>query len=88
MHFTREQRESWSETTRDSAFNRWLRSRVSDASGALDLAGLANVAAEFGIDAGRYAHLNPGQQRMNIAATGCARSCLHRYMRATANPLR
>lgn len=66
MHFTDEQRESWAGTTRGSGFNCWLRDRVTDRLGALDLAALARVAAEFDIDSSAYAHLNPGQQRMNV----------------------
>ncbi len=66
MHFTREQREAWTESTKDSPFNSWLRGRVSDGAGGLDLAALAAVASEYGIDASAYSHLNAGQQRMNV----------------------
>ncbi|BCA58885.1 hypothetical protein [Sphingomonas sp. HMP6] len=66
MHFTPEQRGAWTEQTRDSPFNRWLRDEVNNRDGTLDLAKLHALAARFEIDAGRYAHLNPGQQRMNI----------------------
>lgn len=66
MHFTREQRDSWMEVTRDSPFNRWLRDRVLDRSGKLDLEALHNIAAKYGVDSAAYSHLNPGQQRMNI----------------------
>lgn len=66
MHFTPEQRQSWTETTKDSPFNRWLRNRVNRRDGTLDLHRLHILAQEYGIEAARYAHLNPGQQRMNI----------------------
>ena len=66
MHFTPEQREAWNADTRDSPFNRWLRARTTGPDGLLDLGLLAAVAAEFGVDAARYAHLNSGQQRMNV----------------------
>ncbi|MEH3100144.1 hypothetical protein [Sphingomonas adhaesiva] len=36
------------------------------ADGLLDLKLLRSVASEFGVDASKYAHLNPGQQRMNV----------------------
>lgn len=66
MHFTSEQREAWSAETRDSPFNRWLRARTTGRDGLLDLGLLAAVSAEFGVDAAKYAHLNAGQQRMNV----------------------
>lgn len=66
MHFTREQRDSWAAETRNSAFNKWMRERVSDRTGRLNLSALHRLAAEFGIDASIYSHLNPGQQRMNV----------------------
>ncbi|TKD51535.1 hypothetical protein [Sphingomonas baiyangensis] len=66
MHFTPEQREAWNAETRDSPFNRWLRARTTGRDGLLDLGLLAAVAAEFGVDAAKYAHLNAGQQRMNV----------------------
>lgn len=66
MHFTPEQREAWNAETRDSPFNRWLRARTTGRDGLLDLGLLASVAAEFGVDAAKYAHLNAGQQRMNV----------------------
>ncbi|MDB5704402.1 MAG: hypothetical protein JWN66_1518 [Sphingomonas bacterium] len=66
MHFTQEQRDAWNGSTRDSPFNCWLRDRVNNRQGTLDLERLRSVAAEYGIDAAKYGHLNPGQQRMNI----------------------
>ena len=66
MHFTHEQRDAWKAATRDSPFNRWLRVRTTGRDGLLDLDLLRGVAAEFGVDAQKYAHLNPGQQRMNV----------------------
>lgn len=66
MHFTREQREAWEASTRDSPFNRWLRDRTTGASGELSLELLGRVAAEYGVDHRAYAHLNAGQQRMNV----------------------
>ncbi len=66
MHFTPQQRAAWYAQTKESPFNRWLRGRTTRSDGTLDLDRLHAVAAEYGIDAGRYAHLNPGQQRMNI----------------------
>jgi hypothetical protein len=67
MQFTRDQRESWAETTRDSPFNQWLDAEVRDQSGTLDLGLLHSLAMRFGIDRRQqYAHLNPGQQRMTI----------------------
>ncbi len=66
MHFTREQRDAWHADTQNSPFNRWLRDRTVGADGLLDLDSLRSVAAEFGVDAEKYAHLNAGQQRMNV----------------------
>lgn len=66
MEITPEQREAWRTATRDSPFNQWLRARTTAADGSLDLVLLCNVAAEYRVDAGKYAHLNPGQQRMNV----------------------
>lgn len=66
MEITQEQREAWQSATRNSPFNQWLRARTTSADGSLDLALLRKVAAEYGVDAERYAHLNPGQQRMNV----------------------
>ncbi|USI73876.1 hypothetical protein [Sphingomonas morindae] len=66
MHFTREQRGARYAETRDSPFKRWLRARTTGPDGLLDLNALHSVAAEFGVDAAKHAHLNPGQQRMNV----------------------
>jgi hypothetical protein len=67
MHFTPEQREAWLQNTADSPFNRWLDAQVRDAFGTLQLERLYAVAMKFEIDKrAQYAHLNPGQQRMNI----------------------
>jgi hypothetical protein len=66
-HFTPEQKEAWLQNTADSPFNRWLEAQVKDAFGTLQLERLYAVATKFGIDKrAQYAHLNPGQQRMNI----------------------
>jgi hypothetical protein len=67
MHFTRGQRDSWTETTKENPFNRWLDAEIRDVNGALDLDLLHAVALRYGVDRRlQYAHLNPGQQRMNI----------------------
>ncbi len=66
MHFTREQRDAWIESTRDSPFNTWLKQRIVDDGGGLNIEALYAVAAEYGVDGSAYRHLNPGQQRMNI----------------------
>jgi hypothetical protein len=66
MHFTPEQRKAWTETTKDSPFNKWLRLEVSRKDGTLDLERLHRLALTYGVDPRRYAHLNAGQQRMNI----------------------
>lgn len=66
MHFTAEQRDAWTRETRDSPFNLWLRHQCCRRDGTLDLPRLHAVAQQYGIDPGRYLHLNPGQQRMNI----------------------
>lgn len=62
-----EQRQAWLERTASEPFNEWLNSQVRDEVGRLDLRKLHAVARRFGVDKeGQYAHLNPGQQRMNI----------------------
>lgn len=67
MHFSPQQRDDWATNTRDSDFNRWLRDQVNNTDGTLDLERLYQLAERYGIDArGRYCHLNPGQQRMNV----------------------
>lgn len=66
MDFTAEQRKAWQLQTRDSDFNLWMRRQVTRSDGTLDLATLHEVARHHGVDPEAYAHLNPGQQRMNI----------------------
>lgn len=67
MKVTPEQRASWLESTAQSPFNQWLDGQVRDADGKLDLDALHAVARAHGVDRqSDYAHLNPGQQRMNI----------------------
>jgi hypothetical protein len=67
MKVTPEQRASWLESTAQSPFNQWLDGQIRDAGGKLDLDALHAVARAHGIDRqSDYAHLNPGQQRMNI----------------------
>lgn len=67
MKISKERRERWNRLTRDDAFNLWLRPQVSSADGTLDLERLHAVALRYGIDRReQYAHLNPGQQRMNL----------------------
>ena len=67
MRVTEEQREAWRKNTAESPFNTWLNGQVKGASGTLELAKLHALARRYGIDReAEYAHLNPGQQRMNI----------------------
>lgn len=67
MQVTPEQRKSWRENTAQSPFNQWLDGQVRRADGSLDLARLHQIARSHGIEREQqYAHLNPGQQRMNI----------------------
>jgi len=67
MQVTPAQRKSWRETTAQSPFNQWLDGQVRRADGSLDLARLHQIARSHGIEREQqYAHLNPGQQRMNI----------------------
>ena len=67
MKISKERRERWERLTRDDAFNLWLRPQVSAPDGTLDLERLHAVALQYGIDRReQYAHLNPGQQRMNL----------------------
>jgi hypothetical protein len=67
MRVTPEQREAWLRDTAASPFNRWLNAQVRNLYGTLDLDKLHAVAMEFGVDKrDRYAHLNPGQQRMSV----------------------
>jgi hypothetical protein len=67
LQITSEQRAEWLRKTADDPFNRWLNPQVRDASGALDLDKLYDVAARY-IDVNRlqYSHLNAGQQRMAV----------------------
>lgn len=67
MQISRERRERWEQLTKNDAFNQWLRPQVTAADGSLDLDKLHAVALRYGIDRReQYAHLNPGQQRMNL----------------------
>ena len=67
MRVTREQRDAWAANTATGAFNRWLDKRVRDDSGAFDLDRLYVLAERYGVQKrAEYAHLNPGQQRMNV----------------------
>jgi len=67
MRVTPEQRRAWLEHTASSPFNRWLDALVRGPDGSLDLQRLHAVARRYGVDReGQYAHLNAGQQRMNI----------------------
>jgi hypothetical protein len=67
MKISKERRERWERLTRDDAFNLWLRPQVGGPDGTLDLERLHAVALRYGIDRReQYAHLNPGQQRMNL----------------------
>ena len=67
MRVTSDQRKHWLKNTSDSPFNRWLNKAVRGPDDQLDLDKLYEVAERYGIDRRqRYAHLNPGQQRMNI----------------------
>src|SRR5262245_9801225 len=67
MRVTSEQRSAWLKKTADSPFNLWLNAQVRDADGGLDLGLLHDLAKRYGVDRqAQYAHLGPGQQRMNI----------------------
>lgn len=67
MKVTREQRAAWTEGAAQSPFNQWLDGLVRRRDGGLDLEALHTLAREYGVDRQtQYAHLNPGQQRMNI----------------------
>ena len=66
MKITADQREAWSRNTKDSPINRWIGPLVAGEDGALDLEKLHAIARRYGVDPTAYAHLNPGQQRMNI----------------------
>jgi hypothetical protein len=67
MEITPEQRRAWANGTANSPFNQWLDGQVKDEEGRLSLEKLRAVASSYGIDGlDGYAHLNAGQQRMNI----------------------
>lgn len=67
MKISKERRDHWAQNTRDDAFNTWLRPQVTGPDGGLALDRLHAVALHYGIDRReQYAHLNPGQQRMNL----------------------
>lgn len=80
MHVTAEQRAAWAANTADGPFNRWLNALVRDESGSLSLDKLYSVAREYGLEVqGRYAHLNPGQVRMNVGRALRRRVPAHVY---------
>lgn len=67
MKISKERRERWERLTKDDAFNTWLRPQVTGPDGTLDLDRLQAIALRYGIDRReQYAHLNPGQVRMNL----------------------
>lgn len=67
MRITPEQRQAWLTKTAQSPFNRWLNAQVRDSNGQLVLEKLYDVARKYGVERPeRYAHLNPGQQRMTL----------------------
>jgi hypothetical protein len=67
MEIDRERRERWERLTKNDPFNLWLRPQVTAPDGTLDLEALHAVARRYGIDRReQYAHLNPGQIRMNL----------------------
>lgn len=67
MKISRERRERWERLTKNDPFNQWLRPQVTAIDGSLDLNALHAVALRYGIDRRQaYAHLNPGQVRMNL----------------------
>lgn len=67
MEISREDRERWERLTKNDPFNRWLKPQVTAPDGSLDLNALHDVALRYGIDRrDQYAHLNPGQVRMNL----------------------
>lgn len=67
MEISKERRERWEQNTKNDAFNRWLGPQVTAPDGTLDLEALHAVAQRYGIDRrSQYAHLNPGQVRMNL----------------------
>lgn len=67
LRISKERRERWARLTKDDAFNTWLRPQVTAPDGSLDLDRLHEIARRYGVDKRvQYAHLNPGQQRMNL----------------------
>jgi len=67
LEISKERRERWERLTKNDPFNQWLRPQVTAADGSLDLDALHTVALRYGIDRrDAYAHLNPGQVRMNL----------------------
>ncbi|WP_370237753.1 hypothetical protein [Brevundimonas sp.] len=67
MKISRERRERWERLTKNDAFNQWLRPQVTAPDGSLDVEALHAIALQYGIDRReQYAHLNPGQVRMNL----------------------
>lgn len=67
MRITPEQRQAWLLKTAQSPFNQWLNAQVRDENGQLILGKLYDVARRHGVERPeRYAHLNPGQQRMTL----------------------
>lgn len=67
MEISRERRERWERLTKNDPFNQWLRPQVTAPDGTLDLDALHAIAGRYGIDRReQYAHLNPGQVRMNL----------------------
>lgn len=67
MRVTPEQRDAWAANTATGPFNKWLDEQVCDENGAFDLERLHALAERFGIQKrAQYAHLNAGQQRMNL----------------------
>lgn len=67
MKISKERRERWERLTKNDAFNVWLRPQVTSSDGSLDVDALHAIALHYGIDRReQYAHLNPGQVRMNL----------------------
>lgn len=67
MKISAERRDRWERLTKNDPFNQWLRMQVTAPDGTLDLDALHAVARRYGIDRReQYAHLNPGQVRMNL----------------------
>ena len=67
MEISREDRERWERLTKNDPFNQWLKPQVTAPDGSLDLNALHDVALRYGVDRrDQYAHLNPGQVRMNL----------------------